>query len=161
MCHVYFFSACCSSKNSRSSNAMLQVSLDARNGTHHNSFALLLLFFASYFFPSGLAPRRENMACPTLLKGLHLNPSSTATEAVSMLSTRRTPLDSSLRSYTVQYLVSRPRFSLRSCNKNCSVSSTGPGNQATTLLQVRRASRPTILSLEPSQATRVCTLAAN
>jgi hypothetical protein len=26
---------------------------------------------------------------------------------------------------------------------------------------VGRASRPTILSLEPSQATRVCTLAAN
>jgi len=88
--------------------------------------------FTSYFFPSGLAPRREKMACPTPLKGLHLNPFGTATEAVSILSTRWTSLDSSLHSYNLQYPVSRPWFSLHS-HKYRFVSM-GPGNQATTLL---------------------------
>jgi hypothetical protein len=70
-CHVYSFNACCSGKNSRSSNAMLQVSLIERDGTHHNLFRLLLiLFLSSYFFPSGLTPRREKVAFPTPLKGL-------------------------------------------------------------------------------------------
>ena len=47
--------------------------------------------------PSYLVPRSENVACSTPLKGLHRNLSSTLTEAASMLSTRRPPLDSSLR----------------------------------------------------------------
>jgi len=53
---------------------------------------------SSYFFPSGLTPRRKKVACPTPLKSLHHNPSSTLTEAASMLSIRRTPMDSSLGS---------------------------------------------------------------
>jgi hypothetical protein len=36
-----------------------------------------------------------------------------------------------------------------------------PGNQAATLLKVGRASRPTTLSMEPSQASRVGTLEVN
>jgi len=55
-CHVYSFIAYCSSKNSRSSNAVLQVGLNKRNGTHHNSFGLLcrvcgLLPRADQFWP--------------------------------------------------------------------------------------------------------------
>jgi hypothetical protein len=74
-------------------------------------FLFLLLFFfllfSSYFFPSGLAPsyfpsglapRREKVACPTPLKGLQPNLSSTVIEASLTLSTRRTPLGSSLPS---------------------------------------------------------------
>jgi len=117
-CYVYSFNAHCSSKNSRSSNAMLQLSLNERNGTHYDLFGLLLLFhlifFPSYFLPSGLTPRREKITCPTVLKCLHFNSSSTAIEAVSMLSTRRTPFVSSLRSYSLQCPVSRPRFNHRS-----------------------------------------------
>jgi len=55
---------------------------------------------SSYFFLSDLAPRRENVACPIPLKGLQPSLSNTVTEAASMLSNRRTPLDFSLRSYS-------------------------------------------------------------
>ena len=85
LCHVYSFSAYCSSENSRSSNAVLQVGLNKENGTHHNLFSLHL-----YFAPSCLASRREKIACPTLLKGLQCSPSSMVTEPASILSTRRT-----------------------------------------------------------------------
>ena len=40
-CYVNSFTTYCSSKNSRSSNAMLQVSLNKRNVTCHNLFGLL------------------------------------------------------------------------------------------------------------------------
>jgi len=70
-CHIYSFDAYCSGKNSRSSNAVLQDSLNERDGIHHNPLRLLLLvFLSSYFFPSGLTPRREKVAFPTPLKGL-------------------------------------------------------------------------------------------
>ena len=49
---------------------MLQVGLNYRNGTQHDSFGFRLLFFLSYFFPSDLVSRRENVACRTLLPGL-------------------------------------------------------------------------------------------
>jgi len=95
-CHVYSFNACCSVKNSRSSDAMLQIGLNIRDGTHHNPFSLLLFF--SYFFPSDFAPRKGNAACPTPLMYLLLNLSNTLTEVASILSTRRTPLVPYLRS---------------------------------------------------------------
>jgi len=77
---------------------MLQIGLNERDGTHHNPFGHLFLLLFSYFFPSDLAPRRENVACLTPLKGLHLNLSNTLTEVASILSTRWTLLDSSLPS---------------------------------------------------------------
>ena len=96
-CHIYSFTTDHSSKNARSSSAMFQVSLNERNGTHHISFGLLLLFISSYFFPSGFEPRREKTAWPTPLKGLHPSSSSMVMDAVSILSTRRTPCGSSLK----------------------------------------------------------------
>jgi len=90
-CHIYSFNTYCSGRNSGSSNAILQVSLNEGNGTHNNLFGLLLLFLlfsSSYSFPSGLALRREKVACPTPLKGLQPNLSNTVIEASLMLSTR-------------------------------------------------------------------------
>ena len=55
----------------------------------------------------------------------------------------------------------RDRFSLRSRCKYSPVSSTGPGNQATTFLYVGRVSGPTILGLGPSKTVGVGTLLAS
>ena len=117
-------------------------------------------YFCS-FFPSGLTPRLENVACPTPMNGLHFIPSNTLTEAASMLIASLSPFDSSLRSYTVQYLVSRPWFSLQSRNKYRSAFSSGLGYQGTTLLWVGKASRPNNMNLEHSHAAKVGTLAGN
>jgi len=46
-----------------------------------------------YFFPSGLTHRRENIACPTPLKGLHPILFSAVTDVVAILSERHTPFD--------------------------------------------------------------------
>lgn len=84
---------------------MLQVSLNEKDGTQHIPFALLLLilfivpFLSSYFFPHGLTPRREKLACPTPLNGLQLNPPpSKVIEAASMPNTKRIALGYSLKS---------------------------------------------------------------
>ena len=53
---------------------------------------------------------------------------------------------------------SRPWLSLRSHCKYCPLSSTGPGNQATTFLCVGKVPWHTILNLEPSTAVGVGTL---
>jgi hypothetical protein len=66
-----------------------------------------------YFFPSGLTHRREKITCPTPLKGLHPILSSAVMDVVSILSKWLTPLGSSLCSWTFQWLVSSPWFSLQ------------------------------------------------
>ena len=156
-CQVYSPSTYRSSENTRSSNAVLQVGLNKRNGTYHDSTGSPSLppLLTSYFFPSGLGPRREKTACPTPLEGLHRSPSRTVTDAESTLSKRGTPFGSSLRSYTLQVSVFNHRFSLRSRKKSLSVSSTEPGNQAAILLYMVRASKPTNLSLDHSHASIV------
>jgi len=67
---------------------------------------------SAYLPPSGLTPRGVKIANPTPLKGRQLSLSSVAMDDESMLSTRRTPLGSTLHSYTLQSLVPSPQFSL-------------------------------------------------
>ena len=152
--------AYCFSTNSRSSNSLLQVSLNKRNGTHHNSFVLFFLFllflYTSYFFPSALAPRKEKMVFSHPSEGSPLHSLQCGDSCVNAEHKAGPTGFHLVRSYTFQCPVSRPRFSLRS---NKRYRSTGPENQAATLLYVGRVSRLTILSLENSQTARVGSLA--
>ena len=56
---------------------------------------------SAYLPSSGLTPRGVKIASPTLLKGRQFSLSSAAMDDELILSTRRTPLDSTLCSYTL------------------------------------------------------------
>jgi hypothetical protein len=62
---------------------VLQVDLNESDDTITRSASSCSSPFPYYFFPSGLAPLRENVASPTPLKGLHYNFSNTVTGCIN------------------------------------------------------------------------------